>query len=387
MKEFRKAVKEHKEIISFFVFVLISVSVLSITLVLVETNQDVRSRAASGTCTLDGQLIIDLEEQKFIEILNNHRATLGAGPLRLSEKLSKAAQWQGEDMIQNNYFSHTDSLGRSPQQRFPACGAIVASGSENIANANSAQAAFNAWQASTQGHKENMEDKSWTQTGIARVASGGKVRWVQTFSIGNDGTSPELEGSTNPTITTVPPPSNPTQGQTNPTITTQPTSTPPANSKEISFTFELVGIGSNTSVGENGNPMRPTRNLTLVSDSVEILAITSATYNPTTTLYEGKIFMTNEELQGQSKAFKLILKSFKEHSFQTSSIQNDRIPQFTFIAGDIDSSNSIDLNDYIDMVACIKNIRCTPDKESLNLNDDDEVDIIDLNILMRSIGQ
>jgi len=53
--------------------------------------------------------------------------------------------------------------------------------------------------------------------------------------------------------------------------------------------------------------------------------------------------------------------------------------------GDINSSNSVDLNDYIDMVACIKRIRCTPDEISIDLNDDSIVDILDLNILLRAI--
>lgn len=391
MHKFKKFIKEQKEIFSFFVFVVIIISVLSITLALVKTNQDTRSRAASGTCTVDQTISLDAVEQEFLRILNAHRESIGKGPLRASNILTKAAQWQAEDMVENNYRSHTDSTGRSADRRIADCGAGSAAIGENIVwSTTSAQNAFDKWMASP-GHKANMEDGRFSQIGISRVNEGGTWLWVNTFNSGNDGTSPELEGST-PTVTTTPPIASPTQGQANPTPTVtaqpvEPTSTPPANSKAINFSFKLVGIGPNNAVGENNNPKRPSRNLILISESGEILALTSATYNPATGLFEGKVFLKNEYLQSSAKTLKLILKSFKEHLFSTGSIENNTIPQFSFISGDIDSTNSIDLNDYIDMIACIKNVRCTPDKESLNLNDDNDVDSLDLNILLRSIGQ
>lgn len=390
MHKFKKLINKHKEIFSFAFFFITTLTILTITLILVRTNQDVRSRAASAPCTLSNPILIDSVEQEFIEILNNHRATLNAGPLRLSENLSRAAQWQAEDMIENNYFNHVDSLGRSYQQRSLDCGASAVTGSENLANgAVSAQAAFNAWQASTQGHKENMENAIWSQTGIARVVANGQVRWVQTFSVGNDGTTPELEDPNIPTATPTEaqnPTATPT-GSKNPTPTTQPitpTIPPAEGTVPIKFSFKLPGIGSNAALGKN-LPFRPTRSIPVVFlDDGGFATISEARYNTDTSLFEG-IANIDEQKLTSSNTLKFILKSAIEQLVPVSSITDNTVPQFKFTMGDINSSNSVDLNDYIDMIACIKKIRCTPDEISIDLNDDTLVDILDLNILLRSI--
>src|SRR3989344_8475073 len=143
MRKYLEFIKYHKEIFSFALFVVTTLAILTITLILVRTNQDVRSRAATAPCSLTNPIIIDLIEQEFIEILNTHRQTLGAGPLRISENLTKLAQWQAEDMIENNYFNHIDSLGRNYEQRAQDCGINSGTISENLANgASSATAAF-----------------------------------------------------------------------------------------------------------------------------------------------------------------------------------------------------------------------------------------------------
>ena len=537
MHKYLEFIKHNKEIFSFALFVLTTLIILTITLILVRTNQDVRSRAATAPCSLTNPIIIDLTEQEFIEILNTHRQTLGAGPLRISENLTKLAQWQAEDMIENNYFNHIDSLGRNYEQRAQDCGINSGTISENLANgANSATAVFNAWQASTQGHKKNMENAMWSQTGIARVASGGQVRWAQTFGTGNDGTTPDLEDPNTPvpevkdcgsqTITL--PNSDPnypnlqcmidnaasctaaklivdlsidlsplidmevnskgsydfynnsnnkcalnikidqqnvtrfpggiteeekenisrevkklenTQGTCvfnqysdlvtfltkikngeyssssdpdsesnmfrnavcagsyfdminpsptgpqNPTPTTHqitPTTPPAEGTVPIKFSFKLAGIGANAALGEN-HPFRPTRTIPIVfQDDGSFAAISEARYKTDTSLFEGTAYIDEQRLI-PSSSLKFILKSATEQLVPISSITNNTVPQFRFTMGDINSSNSVDLNDYIDMVACIKRIRCTPDEISIDLNDDSIVDILDLNILLRAI--
>lgn len=392
MHKFKRLINKHKEIFYLTIFATTTIAILTITLILVRTNQDVRSRASSGTCTLDNEIIINSVEQEFMEILNNHRATLNAGPLRLSENLSRAAQWQAEDMIKNNYFDHVDSLGRSYNQRSLDCGVNMAMRSENLAGgAASAQAAFNAWQASTLGHKENMENAMWSQTGIARVVAGGQTMWVQTFSVGNDGTSPDLENPNTPTATpteTQNPTATPTDSQ-DPTPTTQPitpTSPPAEGTVPIKFSFKLPGVGSNINLGENNTPKRPLRNIPVIFlDDGSLAALSVAQYSPATSLFEG-IANIDEQKLTPDNTLKFILKSATEQFVPVSSITDNTVPQFKFTMGDINSSNSVDLNDYIDMIACIKKIRCTPDEISIDLNDDALVDILDLNILLRSIA-
>jgi len=390
MHKYLEFIKNNKEIFSFALFVVITLTILTITLILVRTNQDTRSRAASGTCTIDEPLIIDLVEQEFLRILNAHRVSINVGELRLSQTLSKAAQWQTEDMIANNYRGHVDSTGRSTQQRLIDCGINGSTGGENIVwSTSNAQNAFNKWMNSP-GHKENIEKGSYSQIGISRMNEGGTWVWVNTFSSGNDGTTPDLEDPSTPTATPTEsqnPTATPADSQ-NPTPTTHqitPTTPPAEGTVPIKFSFKLAGIGANEALGEN-HPFRPTRTIPIVfQDDGSFAAIAEARYKTDTSLFEGTAYIDEQKLI-PSSSLKFILKSATEQLVPISSITNNTVPQFRFTMGDINSSNSVDLNDYIDMVACIKKIRCTPDEISIDLNDDSIVDILDLNILLRSIA-
>ena len=83
-------------------------------------------------------------------------------------------------MADKSYFSHTDSLGRSPEVRGRDCGTRTGIG-ENIAAGtvrDTAQEAFDAWKASS-GHNNNMLYASYKQIGIARhYRSGSQLRLV-----------------------------------------------------------------------------------------------------------------------------------------------------------------------------------------------------------------
>ena len=58
----------------------------------------------------------DSEEQAFLTLINSYRTQNGLGTLSLNTQLNNAADWMSVDMGANNYFSHTDSLGRDPFQ-------------------------------------------------------------------------------------------------------------------------------------------------------------------------------------------------------------------------------------------------------------------------------
>ena len=74
----------------------------------------------------------------------------------------------------NNYFSHTDSLGRDPFQRMAAFGYNYNTwkGENLAAGADTAQGAFNLWKNSP-GHNANMLNANFKVIGIARVYSAG----------------------------------------------------------------------------------------------------------------------------------------------------------------------------------------------------------------------
>ena len=174
-------------------------------------------------------LSIDSEEQAFLGLINQYRAQNGLGALTISTNLTRSAVWHGADMGAKNYFSHTDSLGRSPSARAMDCGYPTGAG-QNIAagtNWSSAQSAFTAWKNSS-GHNANMLYASYKQIGIARVYQSGSTYgwyWVTDFGTMNDGTSGGAGGggTTNPTPTPTQPPasspasiSSPSNGSTLP---------------------------------------------------------------------------------------------------------------------------------------------------------------------------
>lgn len=178
----------------------------------------------------------DSEELAFLGLINNYRAQNGLGALTISSNLNRGSAWMVEDMATNNYFSHTDSLGRSPYQRAIDCGYPSGAG-ENLAagtNWSTAQTAFDAWKASS-GHNANMLGQYYRQIGIARFNAPGSTYgwyWATTFGTVDDGSGGGGGGTGSggggtgepPTNTPFPPTSTPLPTRTPTPV--QPTATP-----------------------------------------------------------------------------------------------------------------------------------------------------------------
>jgi len=136
----------------------------------------------------------DSEELNFLGIINDYRTSNGLGTLSISANLNRAARWKVNDMGGHNYFSHTDSLGRSPWTLTVDCGYPVAGG-ENLAAGtyrSTASSAFELFRNSP-SHNENMLLASYRQIGIARVYVPGSTYgwyWATEFGTTNDNGSP-----------------------------------------------------------------------------------------------------------------------------------------------------------------------------------------------------
>jgi len=172
---------------------------------------------------------IDSEEQSFIDLLNQHRASLSLGPLLIDPSLTNAADWMSNDMGVEEYFSHTDSLGRSPWTRMCDFGYCYNTWKgENIAAGYVTGASvFQGWYDSP-GHRANMEGPNFTVMGLARVyVQGSPYGYYWTNDFGGytvPGASPPPAPTATPTST---PTSSPTQAPTpSPSPTPTSTSTP-----------------------------------------------------------------------------------------------------------------------------------------------------------------
>ncbi len=117
-------------------------------------------------------------DNSFGGMLNNVRAAGGAGPVVYDSRLGAAAQGHANDMLANNYFSHTGLNGSSAGDRIAAQGYNWSTYGENIAKGQRSEAAvLDAWQGSS-GHRRNNLNPAFEDFGLAKAGSGSDTYWV-----------------------------------------------------------------------------------------------------------------------------------------------------------------------------------------------------------------
>jgi len=135
---------------------------------------------------------LDGEEARLLDLINEYRAANGLGALSLDDSLSSSARWMAEDMAQNGYLSHTDSLGRDPVSRMAAFGYGYNTwkGENLAAGMATAQEAFDHWRQSP-SHNANLLNPNFTVTGIARAYRPGTAfGWYWANDFGGQGPQP-----------------------------------------------------------------------------------------------------------------------------------------------------------------------------------------------------
>ena len=188
--------------------------------------------ASGGTSETHADTSLDAEELAFMTLLNDYRAQHGLTPLLIDTSIQNAAEWMSTDMGQKNYFSHTDSLGRTPWDRMCHFGYCHNTWKgENIAAGYSTGAAvFQGWKDSP-GHDANMLGEHYRVMGLSRVHTPGSdfgVYWTNDFGGHVAGPPPPPAPTSTPSPTPSPTP-RPTASPTpvpTPTPTPQPTPRP-----------------------------------------------------------------------------------------------------------------------------------------------------------------
>jgi len=118
-------------------------------------------------------------ELAVVELVNEARAQYGLSALTANEKLSDVARMKSQDMLDNNYFSHTSPTYGTPFEMMKAFGITYNSAGENIAYGYATpEAVVNGWMNSS-GHRANILSESYTQIGVGYVANGNY--WTQMF--------------------------------------------------------------------------------------------------------------------------------------------------------------------------------------------------------------
>lgn len=153
------------------------------------------ARAVVGDCAPGadwGALRQDLASQ-VVQLVNQHRASLGLAQLAVTTPLANAAIWKSRHMAYYRYLQHADPappVARSVGERLLACGypATSAGWGENIAYGYStASAVMQGW-LNSPGHRANIENPSYRAIGVgAATSSAGLVYWTQEFGTSTTG--------------------------------------------------------------------------------------------------------------------------------------------------------------------------------------------------------
>ena len=121
-------------------------------------------------------------EQKILELMNAKRTEAGLEPLTLDNTLVQVARYKSNNMIQNNFFDHTNPDGTKWTNWLQTIGYKYTTTGENIAyNTSDPVELFNQWWNSP-GHRANMMNASYSKVGIGVVYGNGKYMGTQEFS-------------------------------------------------------------------------------------------------------------------------------------------------------------------------------------------------------------
>ena len=132
---------------------------------------------------VDSSLIVNSTATETVYLVNIERAKAGLPTLTIDAPLSKIATLKSEDMVTNDYFSHTSPTYGAPWDMAKEFGYSYRSFGENIAyGQRTPEEVVTAWMNSP-GHKANILNKQYTNigAGIAKDANG-RIYWVHMFS-------------------------------------------------------------------------------------------------------------------------------------------------------------------------------------------------------------
>lgn len=210
-------------------------------------------------------------EQQLLDLMNQARAQNGAGPLKISTNLQRAALWKSADSSAYGnppQFSHTDSLGRDtvsqpPNNRAIDCGYPTWAAEDIGWGFGTAQAMFDAFMNSP-GHRANILDPTSVVAGVALIYQSGTPCWTVDFGqvddTGSGGTStatPTSTANSSPTVTqtaTASPTETATPSPT-PTRTSTPTHSVPLNAGINLVTFQGPSQSVESATGSLGSDL------------------------------------------------------------------------------------------------------------------------------------
>lgn len=138
-------------------------------------NNDSNNNNTTNTTNLTS------DEWEVFNLINQQRSQNGLSPLKIDYEVQRVARIKAQDMVNNNYFSHTSPTYGSPFNMLNNFKVSYRTAGENIAGNSSNSAAVTVWMNSS-GHKANILNSSFNYTGIGVINGSkyGKI-YVQMF--------------------------------------------------------------------------------------------------------------------------------------------------------------------------------------------------------------
>ena len=145
------------------------------------SSSSTNNSSSSGTTVTTTSSTMNSDEKEIFDLINQQRTANGLTALKLDSEVQRVARIKAQDMVDNNYFSHTSPTYGSPFDMLKSFKISYKSAGENIATNSNNSATVTAWMNSS-GHKANILNSSYNYTGVGVVSSPkyGKM-YVQIF--------------------------------------------------------------------------------------------------------------------------------------------------------------------------------------------------------------
>jgi len=128
----------------------------------------------------------------LVSMTNSARAHEGLGSLTVNSQLSSAAMAKAQDMLANQYFSHTSPSGKTPWDFIKDAGYSYSYAGENLAiGYTDASELFTAWMNSST-HRANIINPNFREIGIAVIS--GTYEGQETMIVAQEFGTPQGSG-------------------------------------------------------------------------------------------------------------------------------------------------------------------------------------------------
>lgn len=170
----------NKKIFLLFIFVIFILFILVETISYATYQTGILKQDAIEASLISKEELSE-EERQILELINQYRLQNGLDELKIISKLQDVAYLKADDLVENEYFSHTSETLGTPFEMLQLNGVTYKVAGENLAGNINAKSAVEAW-INSESHKENILDKDFEYTGIAVIDSPvyGKV-YVELF--------------------------------------------------------------------------------------------------------------------------------------------------------------------------------------------------------------